>query len=366
LHAFDAAFQPTAVRPSFDRHVTAPNPSDRVVVSPPNAIEQKLPRSFFVGPDGSLKRDLALRDIASRIREPASTLWVDIDSSIRQQFALLEKVFKFHPLAIEDVLNPATRPKVEQYDGYLFIALRVVRFVEDTTDPYDLETTNLFFFLGPNCIVTVHSGPAPNVDRTAELALRNPELVGQGAARLAHHLMDDAVDAFFPILDRVDDFIDSLEERVFATFDEAALRDIFAVKRMVLSLRRYLAPQREIFNVLSNRPSPLLPPDIQLYFRDIYDHMLRINDALDTYRDLLSSTMESYLSQISNKLNVVTKGLSTVATLSVPFVVVAGMWGMNFERVPFAHHYWGFEMMVVAQLLLGGALVWLFKAKKWL
>ena len=352
--------------------MTAPNPTERVSVSPSpspsptGASEQKLPRCFFVGSDGNLKRDLALKEIAAHVHQSRGTLWTDIDSTSRQQFALLEKVFEFHPLAIEDVLNPVTRPKVEQYNEYLFVALRVVRFCEDTTDPYDLETTNLFLFLGATYLVTVHSGPSPSVDHVAEVALGNPDMVGQGPARLAHHLMDDAIDAYFPILDRIDDFIDSLEERVFASFDEAALRDIFAVKRMVLSLRRYLAPQREIFNVLSNRPSPLLPPDIQLYFRDIYDHMLRINDSLDTYRDLLSSTMESYLSQVSNKLNMVTKGLSTVATLSVPFVVVSGMWGMNFARIPFAHDYWGFEAMVAAQLILGGALVWLFKAKKWL
>ncbi len=111
-----------------------------------------------------------------------------------------------------------------------------------------------------------------------------------------------------------------------------ALHDIFALKRTVLSLRRYLAPQREIFNVLTNRPSPLLPPESQLYFRDVYDHVLRINDSLDTFRELLSSTLDSYLTQVSNRLGSITKGLSVIATLSVPFVVISGMWGMNFGR----------------------------------
>ncbi|HEX4933502.1 MAG TPA: magnesium/cobalt transporter CorA [Gemmatimonadaceae bacterium] len=327
--------------------------------------DARLPRCFHATREGSVHRELNVREIASAVREAQGTLWVDIDSTSRQQLALLEKVFNFHPLAIEDVLNPVSRPKVEQYDGYVFVTLRVVRFHEETRDPYDLETANLYFFLGPTFLVTVHAGPSPNVDRVAEVALRTPDLVSRGAARLAHHIMDVSVDAFFPILDRVDDFIDGLEERVFAAFDEEALRDIFAVKRMVLSLRRYLAPQREIFNVLSNRPSPLLPAEVQLYYRDIYDHMLRINDSLDTYRDLLSSTMESYLSQVSNRLNVVTKGLSVVATLSVPFVVVSGMWGMNFTRIPLAEHPWGFEIMLFGQLALGVGLIWLFRRQKW-
>ena len=295
------------------------------------------------------------------MRDGRGPLWVDIDTSVRQQLALLEKVFGFHPLAIEDVMNPNSRAKAEAYEGYIFVILRAVRLDEQTSDPYDLETENVHFFIGQNVLVTAHNGPSRLMDSVAELALRNGDLVGRGPGRLAHLVMDAAVDSFFPVLDRIDDFIDSLEERVFKEFREDALRDIFSVKRLVLSLRRYLAPEREIFNVLTNRPSPYLSTDIQLYYRDIYDHVLRINDALDTYRDLLSSTLESYLSQVSNRLGKVTAGLTVVATMSVPFVVVSGMWGMNFDRIPLASYPWGFEIMVVVQLALGGGLLWVLR-----
>lgn len=344
----------------------SPVRSEPAAITPNGHSVEKLPRCFYADATGSMSRDLSLRDIAAHVAEGAGKLWVDIDSSSRQQVALLEKIFHFHPLAIEDVLNPNTRTKVEEYDGYLFTIIRAVRFCDTTTDPYDLETTNLYFFLGKDYLVTVHNGPSPHVDEIAELAIRSPDLVARGPARLAHQIMDRAIDAFFPILDRVDDFISSLEERVFEKFDEEALRDIFEVKRLILSLRRYLAPQREIFNIYTNRPSPFLPADAHLYFRDIYDHMLRINESLDTYRDLLSSTMESYLSQVSNRLNLATKGLATVATLSVPFVVVSGMWGMNFTRIPLSEHPWGFEIMLVAQLAIGFGLIWLLKKMKML
>jgi magnesium transporter len=340
-------------------------PTDTAVPMNPTNPDSRLPRSFFYA-DGTMARDLSIRDIAGALKNPQGSLWVPIDITSRQQVALLEKVFAFHPLAIEDVLNPVSRPKVDPYDDFLFVTLRVVRFHEETDDPYDLETINLYFFLGANFLVTAQAGPSPTVEQISEVCIRSADLVARGPARLAHQLMDASVDAFFPILERVDDFLDSLEERVFASFDEDALRDIFAVKRMVLSLRRYLAPQREIFNVLSNRPSPLLSTDVQLYFRDIYDHMLRINDSMDTYRDLLSSTMESYLSQVSNRLNLVTKGLSVVATLSVPFVVVSGMWGMNFVKIPLAQHPYGFEIMLVVQLALGVGLIALLRRRKWL
>ncbi len=342
----------------------SPDDIGPVVTSTPSA-EGKLPRSFLVR-DGVVQRDLSLRDLSAQCKGDSGHLWVHVDSTSRQQLAILEKLFGFHPLAIEDVLNPASRPKVDQYDNYLFVTIRAVRFVSETDDPYDLETGNLYFFLGSNFLVTVHAGPSQSVDHVAEICLRTPDLLSRGSARLMHQIMDVAIDAYFPILEQVDDFLDSLEERVFASFDESALRDIFAVKRMILSLRRYLAPQREIFNVLSNRPSALLTSDVQLYFRDVYDHMLRINDSLDTYRDLLSTTMESYLSQVSNRLNQVTKGLSVVATLSVPFVVVSGMWGMNFSSVPLADHAYGFVIMLVLQLALGFGLIGLLRWRKWL
>jgi magnesium transporter len=178
-----------------------------------------------------------------------------------------------------------------------------------------------------------------------------------------HAIMDAMVDAYFPILDQVDDFVDGLEERVFARFDETALRDIFAVKRLVLGLRRHLTPQRDVFNVFANRPMTLLPPETQIYFRDVYDHVLRINDSLDTYRELLSSTLDSYLSQVSNRLNKLTLGLSVAATLSIPFVVISGMWGMNFEHIPFSGVHNGFWIMLFVQLGLGIALV--FALRKW-
>jgi magnesium transporter len=328
------------------------------------ADEVRLARSFYKEPGGKVFRDLSLKELSASVRDGRGPLWVDVDTSVRRQLALLEKVFEFHPLAIEDVMNPHSRAKVEAYEGYLFVILRAVRLDEQTQDPYDLETENLYFFVGQNFVVTAHHGPSPLVESVVEVVNRNTDLMGRGPGRLAHQVMDAAVDSFFPVMDRIDDFIDSLEERVFQKFSEEALRDIFAVKRMVLSLRRYLAPEREIFNVLTNRPSAYLRPDIQLYYRDIYDHVLRINDALDTYRDLLSSTMESYLSQVSNRLGKVTQGLTVVATMSVPFVVVSGMWGMNFGKLPLDDHRFGFEIMLVVQLALGAGLLVLLRRMK--
>jgi magnesium transporter len=314
------------------------------------------PRSIYLAPDGTVQRGLSMADINRVVSENKGTLWVDIDTAVRSQVAVLENVCKFHPLSVEDTLNPESRVKVEEYPGYLFLIIRGVRFHEGTEDPYDLETFNLCFYLGLNFLVTVHAGPSPVIDGVADRLSRSPDLLERGPDRLMHAMMDSAIDAYFPLLDKIDGFIDGLEEGVFADFDRASLRDIFSVKRLVLSLRRHLAPQREVFNVLTNRPSALLKPESQVYFRDIYDHVLRINDSLDTYRDLLSSTLDSYLTQVSNRLGTITKGLSVVATMSIPFVVVSGMWGMNVP-VPFADSPHAFLLLLGVQLGVGVILI---------
>jgi len=313
--------------------------------------------SCYYDASGVVSQRLSRKEIVNAIASGEGTLWVDIDTRIPEQVELLKGVFKFHPLATEDALNPESRVKVEEYDSYLLLIVRTVAFVEETEDPYDLETVNITFFLGRNYVVSVHGADTSPVDTIADLLRRKPELAARGAGRLMHAIVDQAVDAYFPIIDKLDEFMDGLEERIFASFDQSSLRDVFAVKRLVLTLRRHLAPQRDAFNVLTNRPSSLLAAETQIYFRDIHDHVLRIYDSLETYRDLLSSTMDSYLTQVSNRLGMATKALGVVATFTLPFVVVSGMWGMNFENVPLQSHPYGFMILLLGQLALGLAIL---------
>lgn len=342
------------------------SPQTADAVAPEPVRDQGIPRSYYRDPEGKLRRDLNPKELHAALRQPGTNLWVDVDSTNRHQIAVLEKIFNFHPLSIEDSVNPSSRVKVEEYPDYVFIVVRVVRFCDTTPDPYDLETFNLNLFIGRNFLVTVHAEPSLSVAAVESLVVRNPDVLDRGPARLGHMILDTAIDAYFPVVDQLDDFIDSLEARVFAKFDESVLHEIFNVKRMVITLRRYLAPQREVFNILTNRPTPFVPPETQVYFRDVYDHMLRINDSLDNYRELLSSTLDSYLTQVSNRLGMVTKGLSVVATMSVPFVVVAGIFGMNFEKIPLSGNPHGFWILVVLQLGIGISLVAFLKFRRWL
>jgi magnesium transporter len=322
-----------------------------------NLPEKSLPRSYYLDADGRSQTGLSLEEINRVIVDQHCRVWVDIDSSNPEHAEVLKGMVGLHPLSVEDALAANSRPKIEEYPSYLFIIIIGVRFHEATPDPYDLETFDLSFFLGDNFLVTVHDGESAAVNEVAERLDKNPDLLDRGVDRLSHAIMDASVDEYFPLLDKIDEFVDKLEQRVIVEFDQSALPDIFDVKRLVLSLRRHVGPEREVFNILTNRPSKLLSPESQVYFRDIYDHVLRINDSIDTYRELLSSVLDSYLTQVSNRLGRITKGLSVIATVSIPFVVLSGMWGMNFQNIPLASHPHAFWWMFGIQLAVGLALL---------
>ena len=321
-------------------------------------------RSYAIDASGTAQCGASLDEINRAIASEQGHIWVDIDICDERQVAVLKGIKGLHPLAVEDALATNSRPKLEEFPGYLFLIIIGIRFHEKTDDPYDLETFDLCFFLGPNYLITVHDGPTAAVDEVAERIEKNTDLLGRGTDRLAHAIMDGAVDEYFPLLDRIDDFVDSLEQRVVVQFDEKALPEIFAVKRLVLQIRRHVGPEREVFNILTNRPTKLLSPDSQIYYRDIYDQVLRINDSVETYRDLLSSVLDSYLTQVSNRLGKVTKGLSVIATLSIPFVVISGMWGMNFQHIPLSDYPHAFWLMLGLQLAVGVVLILILRIWK--
>lgn len=327
------------------------------------SIDAAHPRNWYRAANGAVRRDVDPREMESCLHDAGGFLWVDIDTASMAQVALLEKVFTLHPLVIEDVLSPNGRVKVEEFSGYLFVVVRAVRFVSETEDPYDVETYNLCCVLGSNYLLTVHGSHAPGLNAVWERVERSFDVLARGGARTLHAVLDATVDAYFPLVDQLDEFIDTVEEHVFARFDQSSLHDIFSVKRLVLQLRRHLAPQREVFGLLTNRPTTFIPADVQLYFRDVYDHVIRLNESIDLYRDLVSSVMESYLTQVSNRLNIATKSLTVVATLSVPFVVVSGMWGMNFTNIPLAQWPHGFWVMFAGQLILGFLLLWALRRR---
>lgn len=330
------------------------------------AASRHWPTSLFRRPDGQLEQELSPARIRSIVEQGEGELWVDIDSSDVHQHSLLEKVFGFHPLAIEDTLSPGSRVKLEEYDRYLFVVVSGIRFDRATPDPFDLETFNLYFFLGKNFLVTVHAIDSPSCNSTRDRLMRNPDLLGRGAEMTMHSIIDQAVDAYFPVVELLNDLVDHLEEQLFESFDEKLIHEIFKAKRSAFAFRRHIGPLREVLNILTNRPSVYIRSETQLYYRDVYDHTIRIMESVDTTRDLLAGVLETYLSQTSNRMNKVMKQLSIVATLALPLIVVGGIYGMNFSQMPLTHHKLGFYWALGSMVAISAVMVWWLRKNRWL
>jgi magnesium transporter len=329
-------------------------------------VSKHWPASIYRRPDGVIEQGLPPARLREIVRSGEGELWVDIDSSDMHQHALLEKVFEFHPLAVEDTLSPRTRVKLEEYDRYIFVVMAGLCFDEATPDPFDLQTLNLYFFLGKNFLVTVHAVPAASCNVTRDRLLRSPDLLARGAEMTMHSVIDQAVDAYFPLVGELNNLLDGLEQQLFEKFDEGLIHEIFKAKRAASSFRRHVGPLREVLNILTNRPSGYIRPETQLYYRDVYDHTIRIMESVDTTRDLLAGVLETHLSQASNRMNRVMKQLSVVSTIALPLIVFSGIYGMNFNRLPFAEHPLGFYFALAAMGLVSVAILWWLKRQRWL
>jgi magnesium transporter len=330
--------------------------------SPP--APRGVPVSIYRAPDGHVEEGLLPPRIMEAMK--AGELWVDIDSNDRAQHALLEKIFNFHPLAIDDTLSPKTRVKIEEYGNYLFLVVRSVRLDQSTDDPYDISTVNLYCFLAPHCLVTVHSAPVRAIEEVRDRLGRSHDKIDRGVEMLLHGLLDSVVDEYIPMVDQVDDMVDDLEERIFEKYDESSIKDIFASKRLVVQLRRHLGPLREVLNVLTNRPHTCINQQSQLYFRDVYDHTIRIVESLESVRDLVATVLDTYMSQTSNRMNRQMKSLSVITTISLPLVAISGFFGMNFARIPMSQHPYGFYMALVLMAVFATGLYLFVKKREWI
>jgi len=303
--------------------------------------------------------------LADALARQEGTLWVDMTGPTAEDQRVLAEVFKFHPLAIEDTLKQAQRPKLEEYEGYFFMTLHAVQATAQRGTSVSLQEIDLF--CAPRYIVTVHPHPVPALEEARARLGRAAGGQRVHADYVLYAIVDSAVDTYFPIIDRLDASLDRLEDHLFRRPTPRALDQLFHIKRSLLYLRRVSTPLRDIFNVLTHHDSELVRPQTLVYYRDVYDHLLRITDLVDTHRDLLTGAMEIYLTVISNRLNEVVKVLTVVTALLGAGAVITGFYGMNFERTfpPFA---WRGGALAAVLLILATwtAAFMVFRRLRWL
>jgi magnesium transporter len=274
------------------------------------------------GSDGSSELDFTRKTVEKLLT--GGFFWLDVDQPDPADFEILSDVFKFHPLAVEDSENFGQRAKLDEYDDFVFI-------VVFGAAPDDDRLVEVHCFYSERCLVTVHRDDCPAF---VEIRRRYEKRQGpmERPSLLLYRLIDALVDSFFPILADFDDRIDELENAIFIRADDQQLQEIFQMKRLLVGMRKAVSPQRDAFARLSGGMADLpgFHEEDERYFRDVYDHLIRISDLIDSYRDLLTGAMDVYLSTVSNRLNAVMKQLTIIATIFLPLGWVTGFFGQNF------------------------------------
>src|SRR5918997_1263407 len=290
----------------------------------------------------------------SELRVPRqNVVWADVSDPTSNDFLELAEEFGFHPLSIEDCRNAHQRPKVEEYSGYYFIVLYEASLV----GPKDvLELRELNIFLGKNYLVTVHSRPIRAIATASRLWHEWTDRAEHGAGLLSYILIDAVVDDYLPLLDVISDRMDDLEDSIFGEFRPEAIEEIFSVKKKLLYLRRSITPLRDVFNTLLRREQPIFPRETHVYFQDVFDHIIRVSDTIDNLRDMLSSTMDAYLSVSGKRMNQIMKRLTSISTILMSVTLVAGIYGMNFDYMPELHWRYGYVFALLSMVGLGFAL----------
>lgn len=315
------------------------------------------------------KTDLTQKEIKEVLQRNQGVLWVDlVQTPYTEAEQVLLEIFGFHPLAVSDALDEVHVPRVDDWGDYLYLVLHSINF--DPTQDEVLHTHELDIFLGKHYLITYQNISIPVVDKVRQHIERDPRFLQRGADHLFYKLADDLVGETLPVVDRMDDAIDAIEDRMFKGSNQQLLEDIFTLKRSLLHLRRILMPQREVFNKLARGDDHIIDKQERVFFRDIYDHMVRLYDISESLRDLISGVLETYLSVINNRMNDVMKTLTIITTLFMPISFLTGFFGMNFFAADPPFSGWTSQpvlviLLCIFVLLPAGMFIWM-RSRKWM
>ena len=291
-------------------------------------------------------------------------LWIDIQQPEEKVLEpLLEERFGFHELASEDTLSPNTLPKYDAFAGYDFFIFRAVHV---NVTEHGSQTYKLAAFLSRNFLITVHRDPMQPVDDVCNRLPSDARLLGNGPDFLLYNIVDQMVDAHFPLLDEIEECVDDLQDAIFKDAEPSHLDELLHLKRDVNVLRRQSLPQRELLNQISRGDAQFIQRQHLIYFRDCYDHMFRISETIDVERDMMASTMEAYLSVIANRTNEIMKVLTILSTIMLPLTVIGGIYGMNFKHMPELEWHYGYLFALGLMAATTTTLLLFFRWRGWI
>lgn len=337
-------------------------------IEPPHGSPH--PRITFIGysPDDCLETEVTSVADLGAMAEAWSVAWINVDGlGNARTLEELSELFALHPLAMEDAVHTTQRPKTEDFEEHLFATSRMVTLDDD------LESEQLAVFIGRGVVITIQEHPGDCLEPVRQRIRRNrPRIRGSGADYLAYAILDAVVDGYFPVLETIADGLEDLEERIGDAPSHETIHALQRTKRQLRRLRRYMWPQRELFNQLMADEHGFIQDETRVYLRDCADHALRILDLLESYREWSADLTDFALSVMSNRMNDVMRVLTTIATVFIPLTFIAGIYGMNFDpdasslNMPELRWRWGYPAVWTVMLVTGVALLWWFRRRGWL
>ena len=302
--------------------------------------------------------------IIRQLLNKKAVLWLDLHNPTKKEHEQIKEVFGIHPLVIEDCSKTHTRPKVEIFPSYNFIVTNGVAYTAEKH--LNVSLVEFDFIIRKNFLISNHFGPAHHVDDIMKNPKRLQFTLSKGPDFVLHALIDAEVDNYFPLLDIIEDKLESFEDTIIQDPSPAILKELFIIKKHLLTIRKSASPQREVVSILAKRDYPFISREAEIYFRDIYDHLIRISDMSDNFRDLVSSTVEIHLSVVSNKLNEVMKVLTVIATIMLPLTVITGIYGMNFVHIPELNWEYGYLWALGLMAFIAIIMIANFRRSKWI
>lgn len=301
-------------------------------------MQAKMCRSIDAG-----VKTISPQEAVTLVGKGEGLVWLDIAGPLKQEDLelLARPPFSFHELALEDASKPdGQRAKVEPYDDYFFLVMHAISSGPGR-DGLKIAWNEIDLFVGKNFVVSVHRGDLSEIDKVWKDADTRTRIMGCGSDMLAYYLLDTVVDRYIETIDGIEDELDSLEDAVVdPKADEVTVHRIFDFKRELIHFRKQAGPLREAINEMTSRDFPLVTSGTLPYLRDVYDHLIRLSDMLDSYRDILTGALDVHLSAVSNRLNEIMKRLTLVATIFMPLTFITGFWGMNFVELPVGSRLW--------------------------
>ncbi len=314
--------------------------------------------------DGTFETGTSLIETARALREPGSQIWLDMEEPDEWSLALLGEAFSLHPLAIEDCLHGEQRPRIDPYDGYIFMVL----YTAMLSDERDfIGSRELAIFCSSQFLITIHHEPLECLKKIQERCGRDPEnVLGRGMDHLLHMVADTLMDGYQPFLDRLESEAAQLEDEALFDPQSDILERISNIRTELMQARRYLSPQREAVAQLARGEYTFIGRNIQPYFRDVFDHLVRITEDIELYRDQITSARELFMSAMSQRSNETVKRLTIFATIMLPLTLISGIYGMNFHRLwPPVDHPYGFWLVMAAMVFVAVGLLYTFRRWRW-